>query len=295
LIRKRTSPGVQRRSHHQGEGSDRAHLAPIRTLSASAASRQRSSSKLSAHCPPALRPGPTAKKVGTNGGRMDLFFFFFCSPSDAAMRGTRLTYETIARLQPSIAWAARGASCFASWKKQYSGDYPPRPNGLSTSSLPRLLSATFRQTLSALLRGRLVPADQLRQRRQASCFARASARGREIAVSPGLGAAEGGLFVSLSRRVGTLRARRQSPVSRAILRPGKFYCNWFREPAAPQRISISGVCGRVPSLVLSQAGNHLRALPPGITSRLNLTARRPEGVATNGAGSVRACDSSGDW
>src|SRR4029077_6882780 len=93
--------------------------------------------------------GQTSEQVGTELWAADGF-----SDRTAPMRGTRLVYETIARLQPGLSpEAAQGRldALVASLKKQYPADYPPQAERtFHLTPLAESLVGNVRQSLILL-------------------------------------------------------------------------------------------------------------------------------------------------
>jgi predicted permease len=228
--------------------------------------------------------GQTREQVGTELWASDGF-----SDRTPPMRGTRLTYETIARLQPGLSpEAAQGRldALLASWKKQYPADYPPQAEWtIHLTPLAETLVGNVRQTLIllffavglVLLISCVNVANLL--------LARASARGREIAVRQALGAARMRLIRQLLTESLLLFVLGGITGFAVLFFARKFLLQFVPE-SLPRLNDISISWGVLAfAIVVSVAAGTIFGLAPAwLTSRLNLTATlRQEGRGTNGS------------
>ncbi|MFL6305390.1 MAG: ABC transporter permease, partial [Candidatus Sulfotelmatobacter sp.] len=228
--------------------------------------------------------GQTREQVGTELWASDGF-----SDRTPPMRGTRLTYETIARLQPGLSpEAAQGRldALLASWKKQYPADYPPQAEWtIHLTPLAETLVGNVRQTLIllfcavglVLLISCVNVANLL--------LARASARGREIAVRQALGAARMRLIRQLLTE-SLLLFVLGGITGFAVLFGARKFLLQFVPESLPRLNDISISWGVLAfAIVVSVAAGTIFGLAPAwLTSRLNLTATlRQEGRGTNGS------------
>jgi predicted permease len=228
--------------------------------------------------------GQTREQVGTELWASDGF-----SDRTPPMRGTRLTYETIARLQPGLSpEAAQGRldALLASWKKQYPADYPPQAEWtIHLTPLAETLVGNVRQTLIllfcavglVLLISCVNVANLL--------LARASARGREIAVRQALGAARMRLIRQLLTE-SLLLFVLGGITGFAVLFCARKFLLQFVPESLPRLNDISISWGVLAfAIVVSVAAGTIFGLAPAwLTSRLNLTATlRQEGRGTNGS------------
>ena len=230
--------------------------------------------------------GQTREQVGTELWAADGF-------SDAhaprPMRGTRLSYETVARLHPGLSpEAAQGRldALVASWKKQYPADYPPQAEWtLHFIPLAETLVGNVRQTLIllfcavglVLLISCVNVANLL--------LARASARGREIAVRQALGAARMRLIRQLLTESLLLFVLGGITGFAVLFFARKFLLQFVPE-SLPRLNDISISWGVLAfAIVVSVAAGAIFGLAPAwLTSRLDLTTTlRQEGRGSNGS------------
>jgi predicted permease len=230
--------------------------------------------------------GQTNEQVGTElwaaTGWID-------DPSAPLLRGTRTPYLTIARLQPGLSPEAaqeRVNALAASLKKQYPADYPPQAQWtLHLTPLADTLVGNVRQSLILLFGavGLLL---------LISCvnvanllLARASARGREMAVRQALGAARTRLIRQLFTE-SLLLFVLGGVAGFAVLFCARKFLLQFVPESLPRLNDISINWGVLAfAMVVSVAAGTIFGLAPAwLTSRLNLTATlRQEGRGANGS------------
>jgi putative ABC transport system permease protein len=230
--------------------------------------------------------GQTSEERGTELWASD---GFSDAHAPSLMRGTRLQYETIARLQSGLSpEAAQGRldALVASLKKQYPADYPPEAAWtIHLTSLAETLVGNVRQSL-LLLFGAVGLVLLISSVNVANLLlARASARGREMAVRQALGAARMRLIRQLLTE-SLLLFVLGGITGFAVLFCARKFLLQFVPESLPRLndISISwGVLGF--ALVVSVAAGTIFGLAPAwLTSRLDLTATlRQEGRGTNGS------------
>jgi putative ABC transport system permease protein len=205
------------------------------------------------------------------------------------MRDTRFPYETIARLQSGLSPEAaqeRLDALVASLKKQYPADYPSQ--GVWTIHLTPLaetLVGNVRQSL-ILLFGAVGLVLLISCVNVANLLlARASARGREMAVRQALGAARMRLIRQLLTESLLLFVLGGITGFAVLFCARKFLLRFVPE-SLPRLNDISISWGVLAfAIVVSVAAGTIFGLAPAwLTSRLNLTATlRQEGRGSNGS------------
>jgi predicted permease len=214
---------------------------------------------------------------------------FAGDPAPPPMRGTRFPFETIARLQPGLSpEAAQGRldALVASLKKQYPADYPAQSVWtLHLTPLAETLVGNVRQSLIllfgavglVLLIGSVNVANLL--------LARASSRGREMAVRQALGAAKTRLIRQLLTESLLLFVLGGIGGFAVLFCARKFLLQFVPENL-PRLNDISIGWGVLAfAIVVSVAAGTIFGLAPAwLTTRLNLTATlRQEGRGGNGS------------
>jgi predicted permease len=205
------------------------------------------------------------------------------------MRGTRQQYETIARLQPGLSPEAaqrRLDVLVASWKKQYPADYPPQAKWtIHLTPLAESLVGNVRQSL-ILLFGAVGLVLLISCVNVANLLlARASARGREIAVRQALGAARMRLIRQLLTE-SLLLFVLGGITGFAVLFGARKFLLQFVPESLPRLNDISISWGVLAfAIVVSVASGTIFGLAPAwLTSRLNLTETlRLEGRGSSGS------------
>jgi len=210
-------------------------------------------------------------------------------PAPPPMRGTRFPFETIARLQPGLSpEAAQGHldALVASLKKQYPADYPSQGAWtLHLTPLAETIVGNVRQSL-ILLFGAVGLVLLISSVNVANLLlARASARGREMAVRQALGAARTRLIRQLLTESLLLFVLGGITGFAVLFCARKFLLQFIPE-SLPRLNDISVSWGvLVFAIVVSVAAGTIFGLAPAwLTSRLNLTTTlRQEGRGSNGS------------
>jgi predicted permease len=230
--------------------------------------------------------GQTSEQVNTElwaaGGFSD-------DPAPPPMRSTRLPFETIARLQPGLSpEAAQGRldALVASLKKQYPADYPSQGAWtLHLTPLSEALVGNVRQSL-LLLFGAVGLVLLISSVNVANLLlARATARGREMAVRQALGAARLRLIRQLFTESLLLFVLGGITGFAVLFCAQKFLLRFVPE-SLPHLNDISVNWGVLAFAVTASvaAGTVFGLAPAWLTSRLNLTATlRQEGRGSNGS------------
>ncbi len=214
---------------------------------------------------------------------------FYGDPAPPPMRGTRFPFETIARLQPGLSpEAAQGRldALVASLKKQYPADYPPQGAWtIHLTPLAETLVGNVRQSLILLFAAvglvLLISCVNVAN----LLVARASARGREIAVRQALGAARTRLIRQLLTE-SLLLFVLGGLTGFAVLFCARKFLLQFVPESLPRLNDISISWGVLAfAIVVSVAAGAIFGLAPAwLTSRLDLTATlRQEGRGSHGS------------
>ncbi|MGB6687298.1 MAG: ABC transporter permease [Terracidiphilus sp.] len=214
---------------------------------------------------------------------------FYGDPAPPPMRGTRFPFETIARLQPGLSpEAAQGRldALVASLKKQYPADYPSQGAWtLHLTPLAETLVGNVRQSL-ILLFGAVGLVLLISCVNVANLLlARASARGREMAVRQALGAARTRIIRQLLTESLLLFVLGGITGFAVLFCARKFLLQFIPE-SLPRLNDISISWGVLAfAIVVSVAAGTIFGLAPAwLTSRLNLTETlRQEGRGSNGS------------
>jgi len=230
--------------------------------------------------------GQSSEQVGTE---LWAATGFYPDPSAPPMRGTRSPYETIARLQPGLSpEAAQGRldALVASLKKQYPADYPSQGAWtIHLTPLAETLVGNARQSL-ILLFGAVGLVLLISCVNVANLLlARASARGREMAVRQALGAARMRLVRQLLTE-SLLLFVLGGITGFAVLFCARKFLLQFVPESLPRLndISISWGVLAFAIVVSVVAGTIFGLVPAWLTSRLNLTATlRQEGRGSSGS------------
>ena len=214
---------------------------------------------------------------------------FADDPAPPPMRGTRLPFETIARLQPGLSpEAAQGHldALVASLKKQFPADYPSQGAWtIRLTPLAETLVGNIRQSL-ILLFGAVGLVLLISCVNVANLLlARASARGREMAVRQALGAARMRLIRQLLTE-SLLLFVLGGITGFAVLFCARKFLLQFVPESLPRLNDISISWGVLAfAIVVSVAAGTIFGLAPAwLTSRLDLTTTlRQEGRGSNGS------------
>ena len=230
--------------------------------------------------------GQSSEQVGTE---LWAATGFYPDPSAPPMRGTRSPYETIARLQPGLSpEAAQGRldALVASLKKQYPADYPSQGAWtIHLTPLAETLVGNARQSL-ILLFGAVGLVLLISCVNVANLLlARASARGREMAVRQALGAARMRLVRQLLTE-SLLLFVLGGITGFAVLFCARKFLLQFVPESLPRLNDISISWGVLAfAIVVSVAAGTIFGLAPAwLTSRLDLTTTlRQEGRGSSGS------------
>jgi putative ABC transport system permease protein len=214
---------------------------------------------------------------------------FYGDPAPPPMRSTRFPFETIARLQPGLSpQAAQGRldALVASLKKQYPADYPPQGAWtIHLTPLAETLVGNVRQSL-ILLFGAVGLVLLISSVNVANLLlARASARGREMAVRQALGAARTRLIRQLLTESMLLFVLGGITGFAVLFCARKFLLQFVPE-SLPRLNDISVSWGVLAfAIIVSVAAGAIFGLAPAwLTTRFNLTATlRQEGRGSNGS------------
>ncbi len=214
---------------------------------------------------------------------------FYGDPAPPPMRATRFPFETIARLQPGLSPQAaqqRLDTLVVSLKKQYPADYPPQAAWtFHLTPLAETLVGNVRQSL-ILLFGAVGLVLMIASVNVANLLlARASARGREMAVRQALGAARTRLIRQLLTE-SLLLFVLGGITGFAVLFCARKFLLQFVPESLPRLNDISVTWGVLAfAVVVSVAAGTIFGLAPAwITSRLNFTETlRQEGRGSNGS------------
>jgi predicted permease len=214
---------------------------------------------------------------------------FADDPAPPPMRSTRFPFETIARLQPGLspeAAQARLDALVASLKKQYPADYPAQGAWtIHLNPLAETLVGKVRQSL-LLLFGAVGLVLLISSVNVANLLlARATSRGREMAVRQALGAARTRLIRQLLTE-SLLLFVLGGIAGFAVLFSARKFLLQFVPESLPRLNDISVGWGVLAfAIVLSVVAGTIFGLAPAwLTTRLNLTATlRQEGRGSNGS------------
>ena len=214
---------------------------------------------------------------------------FYGDPAPPPMRGTRFPFETIARLQPGLSpEAAQGHldALVASLKKQYPADYPSQGAWtLHLTPLAETIVGNVRQSL-ILLFGAVGLVLLISCVNVANLLlARASARGREMAVRQALGAARTRLIRQLLTESLLLFVLGGITGFAVLFCARKFLLQFIPESLPRLNdISISWGVLAFAIVVSVTAGTIFGLAHAWLTSRLDLTTTlRQEGRGSNGS------------
>jgi putative ABC transport system permease protein len=228
--------------------------------------------------------GQTSEQVST-----ELWAATGFSDDPPPLRSSRTPYETIARLQPGLSpQAAQGRldALVASLKKQYPADYPSQGAWtIHLTPLAETLVGNARQSL-ILLFGAVGLVLLISSVNVANLLlARASARGREMAVRQALGAARMRLIRQLLTE-SLLLFVLGGITGFAVLFCARKFLLQFVPESLPRLNDISISWGVLAfAIVVSVAAGAIFGLAPAwLTSRLDLTTTlRQEGRGSNGS------------